>query len=223
MKKPWILGVILMTALILVIIAFSKQNKVIHITDEGFLKQEELILRTNALAISGYESQLHNIENQRILLGHIGANFMSLGKWKLAGKYYEKYLLINDANFSVWMDFGHSLRRRGKIKDAEKAFLQALEIRASESSVRNLVDLWSEYMFEERKLEIKDLLEKSIQTLGQRPYFMVELGKWYLDDGNCEEAIAHFEVLTQLLPDDEGAMADLETVKQQCAEMAQSQ
>jgi tetratricopeptide (TPR) repeat protein len=50
------------------------------------------------------------------------------GQWELAGRYYRKALNRNPRNSPIWVQYGHTLKERGHMSDAEGAYRKAIEI-----------------------------------------------------------------------------------------------
>jgi tetratricopeptide (TPR) repeat protein len=224
-QELWKWGVGLVTLVVIVLVAiFAKGGgqggewivKEVDIdpVDRGLLERQIKLIE------SGIEAQESLTNDKRDwewgLYRSLGYNHRLLGQLTGAQEAYGEYLEINPLNDAVWSEYAKVLEDMGELNAAEDAYMQALEIRPREQYVRDVIDFWRDNYPEESSDEIKELLETAIVEIGRTAYFMVELGQWYLAEGDCDQAIEHYEIVVDMLPDNESAQRNLVKVKEQC-------
>ena len=219
----WGIGAV-MVVLVVLVIVLSKGDgqggdwvvKEVDIdpVDRGLLE------RQIKLTQSGIDAQESVSNNKRdwewVLYRSLGYSYRLLGQLTGARDAYGDYLEINPLNDAVWSEYAKVLEDMGELNVAEDAYLQALEIQPKEQYVRDLIDFWRDNYPDESSDEIKELLDIAIVEIGRTPYFMIELGQWYLAEGDCKQAVEHYEIVVDMLPDNESAKKDLAEVKEQC-------
>lgn len=130
---------------------------------------------------------------------------------------YEAFLQLNPISYVAWSNYGSVLDRMGDTEGADEAYWQALNLNASagqfDKYVRFLERNNADGVYDER---LKEIYELSITVLGQEVWNMKGLAEWYLGQGDCEEAVDHYEVALQLAPDDPGLQNDLDEAKEGC-------
>lgn len=140
-----------------------------------------------------------------------------LGDLVTARESLEMVLEQNQGNPIAFNNYAHVLERMGDYTGAEKNYLKAIEIsQPYEEYYRDYITL-IEVRFPERSGEIEDLLKAGVVSVGQTPWFMVKLGRFYQSAGDCERAIAHYKVAVTLDPDNQDIKDDFATLKQACA------
>ncbi len=182
--------------------------------DRGLLERQIKLME------SGIDAQ-ESVSNDKkdwewALYRSLGYNHSLLGQLTGAKNSYGDYLEINPLNDAVWSSYARVLEEMGELDLAEDAYLQALEIKPKEQHVRELIDFWRDNYPDESSDEIKELLDIAIVEIGRTPYFMIELGQWYLAAGDCKQAVEHYEIVVDMLPDNESAKKDLAEVEEQC-------
>lgn len=182
--------------------------------DRGLLERQIKLME------SGIDAQESLTNNKRdwewALYRSLGYNHKLLGQLTGAKNAYGDYLEINPLNDAVWSEYAKVLEDMGELNVAEDAYLQALEIKPKEQYVRDLIDFWRDNYEDESSDEIKELLDIAVVEIGRTSYFMNELGQWYLAAGDCKQAIEHYEIVVDMLPDNESAKKDLAEVEEQC-------
>lgn len=179
-----------------------------------------LLERQIKLTQSGIDAQESLTNNKRdwewALYRSLGYNHKLLGQLTGARNAYADYLEINPLNDAVWSEYAKVLEEMGELEIAEDGYLQALELKPKEPYVRDIIDFWRDNYPDESSDEIKELLDIAIVEIGRTPYFMIELGEWYLAAGDCKQAVEHYEIVVDMLPDNESAKKDLAEVEKRC-------
>ena len=144
----------------------------------------------------------------------------ALGDLVLAREIYEDYFTLHAINAAAWNHYGSILMRMEDYVVAEEAFRTAGELAPSEENYRDLITAVGNTAPDgTRDDEIKLILEAGVINVGQTPWFMTELASWYLNHGDCDRAIDHYEVAKGLLPvGNEAILQDLQAAKERCAE-----
>lgn len=231
-KYKWLVGLSALLIVVGVILfGVSSASKSGRSDDREVIETKEvdisdadraLVERDQALVLAAIEAQ-EALGEGHLSLGlyrDAAANAQLVGDLATAREQLETYLDHNSLNYSVWRQYAGVLEDMNEIKLAEAAYLESIENGGGEQEVMALIKLWREhYTHEEKSQQIKTVLDATNAALGQTPAVLIELGQWYLAEGNCEEAIAHYEVLVDLIPDNENAASDLESVKSQCSTM----
>lgn len=141
------------------------------------------------------------------------------GDLVLARETYEEYFQYNAINYTAWNNYAKVLRDMGDNKKAEDAFKKAIELSPSEGYYNDLIEhIRRTQKDEEREDEIFDLLKKGVTDVGQTPFFMVELSRWYMANDDCQNALDHLQVAKTLIPDNESLTREIGEVQAQCAQ-----
>ena len=102
---------------------------------------------------------------------------------------------------------------------AEEAYRAAVDLSPMEEFYMDLVRVISKDS--ERADEVKEILEEAVEVLGQTRSLMVNLAEWYWEQGDCERAIAHFNVAKTLAESDslvDAVQADIDEVEETCVQ-----
>jgi tetratricopeptide (TPR) repeat protein len=147
-------------------------------------------------------------------------NAAALGDLVKARETYEDYLDLNQINPAPWNAYGSVLMRMEDYPAAEDAFKTAAELAPSEEFFRDwIMAIENQAPNGERDEEVKNILEVSVDTIGQNPWSMTELAQWYLRHDECDKALDHYEVAKDLLPpDNEAIVQDIAAARAQCSE-----
>ena len=181
-----------------------------NLTDE---RAAELNLQEQTLTAS-LENDSTSLENWRDL----GLIRYELGDLAGAAEAYEQAVEINPLNYPSWASLGDMRKHMGDYIGAELAYTKAIELYPNEDDYYyKLIDLWQRYI-PERDEDIHDMLVWMIQNLGQDRESLVHLAEWYMDHGEYEEAVSHYEVALQYDPENEDLQEDLEEAKRKYRE-----
>lgn len=122
-----------------------------------------------------------------------------LGDLATARLGYEHMLNENSLYYVAWDGYAKVLDAMGDYPNAEHAFLQAIEMGKAEQYYIDYVN-FLQHRFPERDEDVKITLEQAVVALGQTQQFMVYLGDWYADHGDCDRAFAHYRVAETINP-----------------------
>ena len=99
-----------------------------------------------------------------------------------------------------------------KMKDwetAESAYVKSLELHTDPNLFFKIENVWRSG-FPERYNDIEILYQDAITLDGQKPFYLTKLAEWYAEQSRWQEAADHLKVVTELIPEDEGARDDYE-------------
>ena len=97
--------------------------------------------------------------------------------------------------------------------------MQTIQIKPAEEYYRDYIVLLDRYYPEgERDDDELAALKAGVAEVGQTPWFMVNLGDWYYEHGQCDDAETHYEVAMALAPDIESIKEDYEIVRARCVD-----
>lgn len=154
-----------------------------------------------------------------LILFAIASDASFVGDLEKARTNYEAYLQVNPINYTIWTNYAGVLEDMGDVDGAELAYLQAIDIAATEDHFgRYLRFLKYNYQDGSRDEDILATLELALETFGQKEWIMMDLGEWYEDHGECTRAINHYEVAQQVNPSNESIQKDIDRVRTQCKE-----
>lgn len=140
----------------------------------------------------------------------------SLGDLVTARQNIELQLQGNSANYTAWDFYGTVLEAMGDYDGARTAYLKAIDSGAKvEEFYRDYVTLLENHYPSEQS-EIKRILELSVTERGQSSWNMVELGRWYVVNGDCQRAIDHYNVAVALSPQNQDIKDELLNVQKTC-------
>lgn len=150
----------------------------------------------------------------------LAADAYSLGDLAKAREAVEKQIKGNAANYTAWNLYGTILEDMGDLKGAEKAYRQALNLGGDvEEFYRDLIVLWQTHYYPARKNDVRSLLEEYARKR-QTPWNMVELARWYMDDGDCDRALAHYKVARTIAGGNDDIRAEADQAEITCAAKA---
>lgn len=133
-----------------------------------------------------------------------------------AREYLETYLAINPLSYIAWNNYGDVLEKMTDYVGAEKAYRKAIEIQGgTEEYYRDLYNLISVH-YPERKTEAKQVLELSVDKVGQTNWNMIMLGRWYAVARDCDKAEAHYKVAKSLAPENVSIADEYKEVVKEC-------
>ncbi|MFA6131268.1 MAG: tetratricopeptide repeat protein [Patescibacteria group bacterium] len=142
-----------------------------------------------------------------------------LGDLVTAREIYEAYFELNTINNTAWNNYGNVLEYMGDTEKALDAYYQALTLSPMEEYYRDYLNLFSQDNEDGAKdQEILAILQDGVNRAGQTSWFMVMLAEWYLEHGDCESGLDHYEVAKSLDPENETLLADIATAEARCAE-----
>lgn len=128
---------------------------------------------------------------------------------------YEDLLALNPINFTAWNNYANVLTFMEDYENAEDAYYKALELNATEDHFRDYISFLDTFV-EDSDQRVRETLELGVTVHGQTRYFMVNLGEWYFERGDCENAISHYEIAAANNPDFEDIQLRLNDVQAAC-------
>lgn len=152
------------------------------------------------------------------LYAAVANNAFLLGDLVTAREALEAEMKGNPINYGARMSYGTVLEKMGDYDGARAAFEKALELSdgtAPESLFISLVELLRAH-FPEDKEAVRFVLELSVKKQGQTSWNMVQLGRWYQAEGDCQRAIDHFSVAKTIAPTNKSIADDLQALKATC-------
>ena len=173
---------------------------------EEILAQWEVGLRTELAVLEQNPEDLAALQSVAVLN-------KSMGNLGVARRYMERYMELNAINPTAWVILGDITWDMEDYETAEASYVKALTLATDENVFFKLERLWRE-QFPERYNDIETLYEDAIRLDRQRPSYLTQLARWYAEQERWQEAAANMEVVVQLLPDNEGARADLATYRE---------
>lgn len=123
-----------------------------------------------------------------------------LGDLRSARESYERVLNENPLYYVAWNSYANVLDDMDDKANAERAYRQSLTL------APDVEDYYLDYanflatQFTDRDEEVRTILEQGVDALGQQQSFMVQLAEWYVAHGDCERAIAHYEIVADVNP-----------------------
>lgn len=119
-------------------------------------------------------------------------HWKQLGELQLA---FEDYLVVAEGDPTtdgVWNNLGSLRIEMGDVAGAETYFLQEVSVNPSATSYNKLHDYWTTYYPEERFDEIGPLLMQALEVLGPSASFYADLGDWYMEKQDYDEAVSAY-------------------------------
>lgn len=138
-----------------------------------------------------------------------------LGDLVLERETYEAYFEMNNINYMVWNNYANVLQQMGDNEKAEEAYRKAIELNPNEEYYRDLIDHIRKTS-NDREDEVLEILKEGVAEEGQTTWFMVMMAQWYMADGDCEQALAHYRVAETLSPGNEGLINEIAEAKVTC-------
>lgn len=174
------------------------------------------------VALAGIEAAEAEGERPDLNLYTLAAgNAKALGYLEQAKEIYEAYFEYNSINPVAWSNYAQVLMQMGDYDGAEQAYLVTLGFDdATEGYYMAYVRLLEK--MGDRDDDIETVLVTAVDQLGQTHSLMVALAEWYVEHGQCERAIDHYEVAATLSGGgelQEVIESDIETVQETCVEV----
>ncbi len=149
---------------------------------------------------------------------NLASDYVMIGNLKEAADVYAHYTSeVNQIDYTAWNNYADVAEQRGDFLVAEQAYLKAIELLPDyEEYHRDYVTFLQAHFSGTRGQDIKEALEDSITRAGQSGWSLVNLAQWYLADGDCTEALAHYKVALQITPDNTALQDEIAEAKDQC-------
>ncbi len=215
-----IAGIVLAVAIIAAIIIANDPYRGLEKERGNIVSEEtqEVVGRRLDLSLAALDAQKKNGEDLDLdLYNSIAFDAWTLGDLVLAREISEEYFTHNDLNYGAWNHYGNILSAMGDKEAAEAAYYRSIELAPNvEEYYRDYMNIVAEDP--ERDEEVKAILEVAIASVGQTSWNMVTLGNWYLEHDDCDRAVDHYKVASDLDPENETIKLDLEELRLQCAE-----
>ena len=128
----------------------------------------------------------------------LGVAYEYSKEYQLAIDSYKRAIGANKTFFIAWMNLGNVYHEIGKIKNAEEAYQEALQINPASCEVKNNL-AWL-YIENKRNINLAvTLSEECASTFSEyQPYYLDTLGMAYYSYGDIAKAIATLTQATQL-------------------------
>lgn len=191
----------LLIALVIGIIALADRANapgIVTQIDVEFQPGERELLE-NRIAVS--RNALENMEEPDTdILFDIARDSSTLGNLADAKEAYEQLLDINPVSRVYWSNYANTLREMKDYQAAEDAYGQYLLLAPSEAAFSGLYRVIAEQNADgSRDEDIKRLLDGAIDTVGQTPRLISLLAEWHEGQGDCQAAIAYYELTIDLV------------------------
>lgn len=227
-RRQLVLGVALLVLVGAVVYGFfTKQGPVQDQTSyEGLVTEEEVIqdevtreyflIRLGFLeAALAAQQDAYGEEFDWDLYLDIAHDAGQIGDLVKQREAYEDLLALNPINFTAWNNYGNVLTFMEDYDAAENAYYQALELNATEDHFRDYIGFLEAFV-DDSDQRVREMLELGVEVHGQTRYFMVSLGEWYFERGDCEHAISHYEIAAANDPDFEDIQDRLGEIESAC-------
>ncbi len=212
-KGKVIIGLLLVVAVVIAIVVFALKEKApnynglvtkveVQISDENRTLLEQRVA-VNKAAIAGSEGAGQDFDEQLYL--QLANDARQLGDLITAREAQEEVLNHNPINLTAWINYGRTLMMMQDYVEAESAFRQVLKLGGgSEAAIRDLYDAVDKQNGDgSRTDELRRVLEVGVEGAGQTPWFMIALGDWYANAGECDKAKDHYLVAKGLVSAEE--------------------
>ena len=136
----------------------------------------------------------------------------SLGQYAEARRNIEEVVERNQINVAAWTIYGDIALDMEDYETAELAYARALELQVSDQLVYKLEQLWREHL-PEQQAQIGEFYESIIAQRGQRPFYLIQLARWYEEEDRLQEAADHMKVASDLEPDNVELREEYEKLK----------
>ena len=147
--------------------------------------QIEMLLRSDS----------QNVSFRRMMAYTLG----QIGEYDGALKYHEGVLADTPREPSAWMVYANDLRAAGRTDDCIAAYRRVLEVNPEFSGAYwALSDLKTFRLSPGEVAHIQEQLKRTELSVGNRVYLNFTLGKSFEDEGNYEQAFAHFQTANAL-------------------------
>lgn len=155
-------------------------------------------LKTTQAAVAATEQKGEEVSLNLYL--SIASDAYSLGQLVTAREAIETQLKGNPAHYGAWNTYGTVLEAMGDYDKALDAYKKAIDLGAkAEEFYRDYITLFAVRYPEDRN-EVKRILDLSLAERGQSAWSMVQLARWYKENGNCAQALDHYKVAVALAP-----------------------
>ena len=157
---------------------------------------------------------LDNIKNQNMDDARFKAAYdlISQGQEEKGLEQIRQFIEKNPQVWNAWFMLGWGLRRLERYKDAQQAFLEALQYGGDKNS-----DTYNElsicYMEQKNFTDARKCLENALALEPESTKIMSNLGYLALRQGKVSEAQKYFETVLEYDPDDKIAKAELESLE----------
>ncbi len=178
-----------------------------------------LLLQRSALARSGVAAHIAEDQDPDFDLYVIAAeSAYMMGDLRGARDAYAALLERNPLNYVTWNNMGNTLSRMGDGQGAIEAYTQAISIRSSEEYYRDYITALQKFTPENVE-EIERAFKEAVADIGQTPWSMIAFAKFYLEQGDCDRAMDHYEVAEDIVdePGQESLQKDIEKAKDACS------
>jgi tetratricopeptide (TPR) repeat protein len=167
-------------------------------------------------ALSAQEKSGERVE--MALYINLASDYVMIGELHEGADVYKHYLTdINQIDYTAWNNYADVAEQMGDYLVAEQAYLKAIELLPDyEEYHRDYVEFLKNHFSGTRGQNIREALEDSVTRAGQSAWSMVNLAEWYLADGDCDEALAHYKVALQLSPDNTALQDEIAEAKDTC-------
>ncbi len=218
MKGRTRLVVIILGIVVIALVAWqwTRDTDTVTVRDyPGFVNQVEIDIPEDVRAQweVGLRTELAVLEQDPENLSSLQAVAVlhkATGDLAAARRYIERYMEVNAINPTAWVILGDIAMDMEDYETAEAAYVKTLTLATDENVFFKLERLWRD-QFPERYEDIEVLYEDAIRLDGQRPSYLTQLARWYAEQERWEEAAANMSIVVQMLPDNEGARAELAT------------
>lgn len=140
-----------------------------------------------------------------------------IGDLVTAREAYEAYIQGVPTDFSVWNSYAKNLARMRDLDLAEEAFRQAIELNPQESYMNDyIVFMERNNQDGSRDEDIVEWYNLAIDVHGQQTWMMLGLGRWYMDQGDCNRSLDHYKVADQLDPESEAVQKEYASAREAC-------
>ena len=155
--------------------------------------QAEFGLRVSTLKASIDAADEFNAHDY-LLLGNL---YYQTGELALAKEAYEAILEKNSDDVGALENLGVTLEQMHDYKGAAQTWTKSLSLSGNVGIVINLVDVIENHIPEQYD-RVDDILELSIQSLGQDEQLNTRLAKWFFENGQYDKAQSNYEVAETL-------------------------
>lgn len=150
---------------------------------------------------------------------NLATDYQMIGELKLAADVYRDYTTnVNTIDYVAWNNLGDVLEQMQDYLGAEQAYLKAIELLPDyEEYYRDYVYFLENHFAATRSEDIRQWLEQSVANAGQSSWSMISLAEWYLNSGDCDQALAHYKIASQINPDNTAIQDEYADARAQCA------
>lgn len=199
------------------------EPSIVTTVDRGMSEEQlaDFLARISEFETLVAENEANGTRDISVILS-LGNLYYQIGELETAATWYRDILRTNPQDAPALENLAQAQLEMGDWTGAELSLRAAANVSAYEPTYIKLADLIDEH-FPERRSEIQEILETAIGNLGQTPGLLARLGKLYADQGMLEEAISHYQVASQIDPDDVAIAQELERLKELRAQEAKEE